>query len=169
MTTKLNTFFSHNATRLAVALFAMFSIMTGNAQQREFTLEDLNFGGNNYHNMSPKNKYLAWWGDQLVELDVEECSAVDVRTGKENKLFTIDDINKWAETKDKKDKIHHLLYASFPYPDESLVQPTAATTSFTAKAYTATSSAYTKVRSGVPTERSSLSTAWIKAWCQIIR
>lgn len=121
MTTKLNTFFSHNATRLAVALFAMFSIMTGNAQQREFTLEDLNFGGNNYHNMSPKNKYLAWWGDQLVELDVEECSAVDVRTGKENKLFTIDDINKWAETKDKKDKIHHLLYASFPYPDESLV------------------------------------------------
>ena len=104
-----------------MTLLAMLTIMTGYAQQREFTLEDLNFGGNNYHNMVPKNRYLTWWGDQLVRLDVEECSTVDKKTGKEKPLFTVDDINKWAETKDDSDKIRHLMYASFPYPGKPLV------------------------------------------------
>ena len=104
-----------------MTLLAMLTIMTGYAQQREFTLEDLNFGGNNYHNMVPKNRYLTWWGDQLVRLDVEECSTVDKKTGKEKPLFTVDDINKWAETKDDSDKIRHLMYASFPYPGKPLM------------------------------------------------
>lgn len=104
-----------------MTLLAMLTIMTGYAQQREFTLEDLNFGGNNYHNMVSKNRYLTWWGDQLVRLDVEECSTVDKKTGKEKPLFTVDDINKWAETKDDSDKIRHLMYASFPYPGKPLV------------------------------------------------
>ena len=30
------------------------------AQDKQFTLEDLNFGGNNYRNMVPKNKYHGW-------------------------------------------------------------------------------------------------------------
>lgn len=121
MTTKRNNIFSRNARLCAMTLLAMLTIMTGYAQQREFTLEDLNFGGNNYHNMVPKNRYLTWWGDQLVRLDVEECSTVDKKTGKEKPLFTVDDINKWAETKDDSDKIRHLMYASFPYPGKPLV------------------------------------------------
>ena len=121
MTTKPNNNISCNARRCAITLLAMFTIMTGYAQQREFTLEDLNFGGNNYHNMVPKNRYLTWWGDQLVRLDVEECSIVDKKKGKEKLLFTVDDINKWAETKGDSDKIRHLMYASFPYPDKTLV------------------------------------------------
>ena len=121
MTTKSNNSFSRNAKLCAMVLLAMFTIMTGNAQQREFTLEDLNFGGNNYHNMVPKNRYLTWWGDQLVRLDVEECRTVDKKTGKEKLLFTLDDINKWAGTNGESDKIRHLLYASFPYPDKPLV------------------------------------------------
>ena len=121
MTTKRNNIFSRNARLCAMTLLAMLTIMTGYAQQREFTLEDLNFGGNNYHNMVPKNRYLTWWGDQLVRLDVEECSTVDKKTGKEKPLFTVDDINKWAETKDDSDKIRHLMYASFPYPGKPLM------------------------------------------------
>ena len=121
MTTKPNNSFHINARLCVVALLAMFTIMTGHAQQREFTLEDLNFGGKNYHNMVPKNRYLTWWGDQLVRLDVEECYTVDKKTGKEKPLFTLDDINKWAGTTADSAKIYHLLYASFPYPGKPLV------------------------------------------------
>ena len=121
MTTKSRNGFSRNARLCAAALLAIFSIMTSHAQQREFTLEDLNFGGNNYHNMVPKNRYLTWWGDQLVRLGVEECYTVDKKTGKEKLLFTLDDINKYAGTTAASTKIYHLLYASFPYLDKPLV------------------------------------------------
>lgn len=113
--------FNRGASLCVMALLTMLSIMTASAQQKEFTLEDLNFGGNNYHNMTPKNRYLTWWGDQLVRLDVEECSIVDKKTGKEKPLFTVDDINKWAGTTADSAKIYHLFYASFPYPDKTLV------------------------------------------------
>ena len=43
-----------------------------------FSLEDLNFGGYNYRNLQPENMWLTWWGDQLVQTDVEECSLIDV-------------------------------------------------------------------------------------------
>lgn len=94
--------------------------MTAQTQQSEFTLEDLNFGGNNYHNMTPKNKYLAWWGDELIHTDVEECSIVDKSTGKETILFTLDELNLWANTCDST-KIRHLMSVSFPYADKPLV------------------------------------------------
>ena len=52
------------------------------AQDKLFTLEDLNFGGTNYHSMQPKNMWLTWWGDQLIQTDVEECYTIDAKTGK---------------------------------------------------------------------------------------
>ncbi len=99
----------------------VFVFMPMNAQQKKlFTLEDLNFGGTNYHNLRPKNMLLAWWGDRLVHTDVEECSLVDPKTGKEKLLFTLDDINKWAESDDFH-YVRHLQSASFPYPDQPIV------------------------------------------------
>ena len=56
------------------------------AQNKLFTLEDLNFGGTNYHAMQPKNIWLTWWGDQLVQTDVEECYTIDVKTGKKKRI-----------------------------------------------------------------------------------
>ena len=91
------------------------------AQDKLFTLEDLNFGGTNYHNMQPKNMWLTWWGDQLIQTDVEACYTIDVKTGKKTKLFTLDEINKWAESDDLK-YVRHLMNATFPYPDEPVVQ-----------------------------------------------
>ena len=52
---------------LSTMIFAPQSM----SAQKQFTLEDLNYGGNNFHNMVPKNCYTAWWGDQLVRTDAE--------------------------------------------------------------------------------------------------
>ena len=90
-------------------------------QAKLFTLEDLNFGGKNYRNLLPENKWLTWWGDQLVRTDVEECYLVDLKTGKEQLLFTLDDINRWAQSDDKK-YVRHLMNATFPYPGQPIVQ-----------------------------------------------
>ncbi len=135
------------------ALAAMLALGTPNtmaqetAEMKEFTLEDLNFGGTNYRNMIPGNRWLTWWGDQLVRLDVEECYLVDKKTGKETVLFTVDDVNEWlgctvdngeAQREQSQGRLgsteqaNHLaarqhnglraLYnASFPYGDEPLV------------------------------------------------
>lgn len=105
-----------------LGLFSLFMMITTTAvnAQKQFTLEDLNFGGNNYHNMVSKNRYLTWWGDQLVRRNTDECSLVNKQNGKETVMFTVDDINKWAGTDDST-KIRHLFYASFPYPNKSLV------------------------------------------------
>ncbi|MBQ7472089.1 MAG: DPP IV N-terminal domain-containing protein [Prevotella sp.] len=100
-------------------LLTMFTSVT--AQDKKlFSLEDLNFGGNNFYNMQPKNKYYAWWGDQLIHTDVEECYLVDKKTGKETLLFTLDQVNEWAQSDDTK-RVRHLMNATFPYADKSVV------------------------------------------------
>ena len=104
--------------RIAIALAALLSLPM--SAQKFFTLEDLNFGGTNYHNMRPKTMYLEWWGDKLVRNDVEECRLVDPKTGKETVLFTLDDINRWADSDDHH-HVRHLLGATFPYPDKPVV------------------------------------------------
>ncbi len=90
------------------------------AQQKLFTLEDLNYGGNNYYHLQPQNKWLTWWGDQLVRTDIEKCFLVDKKTGEESILFTLDDINRWAKSDDVK-HVRHLHSATFPYPDQPIV------------------------------------------------
>ena len=106
---------------LFVALSAFLTLPMA-AQDRLFTLEDLNFGGTNYHNMQPKDMWLTWWGDQMVETDVESCSLVDVKTGKKKQLFTLNDINKWANSDEDANRyVRHLMNATFPYPDKPMV------------------------------------------------
>ena len=96
------------------------------AEKKHFTLEDLNFGGTNYHNLRPRNMFLAWWGDQLVHTDVEVCRLVDTTTGRETPLFTLDDVNRWIAGAGAADvKVRHLQSATFPYADKPLVRLTA--------------------------------------------
>ena len=109
----------HLAGLVLLAFLTTPTTMT--AQDKLFTLEDLNFGGTNYHNMQPKNIWLTWWGDQLIQTDVEECYTIDARTGKKEKLFTLEEINQWAGSDDER-YVRHLMNASFPYPDRPLVQ-----------------------------------------------
>ena len=55
---------------LALVLALLPTLMT--AQLKQFTLDDLMWGGSNYWNLQPKNLYTAWWGDNLMQLEVEE-------------------------------------------------------------------------------------------------
>ena len=103
---------------LAFFVISFFTPMS--AQDKLFSLEDLNFGGANYYKMQPKNMYLTWWGEKLVNTDVEECYLIDTKTGKKDLLFTLDDINTWAGSDDVK-FVRHLMNATFPYPDKPIV------------------------------------------------
>ena len=104
-----------------VASILLFTAMTAPmSAQKLFTLEDLNFGGTNFHNLRPENIFLTWWGDQLIQTDVEECYTIDSKTDKKTLLFTLDDINKWAGSDDDH-YVRQLTNATFPYPNEKLV------------------------------------------------
>ena len=87
----------------------------GEASTRQFTLEDLNFGGTNYHNMVPENRWTTWWGDNLVRLDAEKCYLVDKNTGKETQLLDIADFKKLNYD------VHSLYNASFPEAGKPIV------------------------------------------------
>ena len=103
---------------LAFFVISFFTPMS--AQDKLFSLEDLNFGGTNYYKMQPKNMYLTWWGEKLMNTDVEECYLIDTKTGKKDLLFTLDDVNTWAGSDDVK-FVRHLMNATFPYPDKPIV------------------------------------------------
>ena len=106
-------------TKVLITLFTLFTLsMT--AQEKLFTLEDLNFGGTNFRNLQPQNMWLTWWGDQLVQTEVEECYLVNTKTGKKKLLFTLDDINNWAKTDDNT-CVRKLSSVTFPYADKPIV------------------------------------------------
>ena len=86
------------------------------AQQKLFTLEDLNFGGTNYRNMQPKNLWLTWWGDQIVEQDAEEGRLYG-KNGTKKTLFSLDDLNGCFAEK----QWRSAMGATYPYPNEPLV------------------------------------------------
>ena len=104
-----------------MVMIAMMTIpATMSAQDKKlFTLEDLNFGGTNYANLRPQNMWLTWWGDKLIQTNVEKCYAIDTKTGKKTLMFTLDDVNKW--TNGEKTSVRHLMNATFPYPDKPIV------------------------------------------------
>ncbi len=105
-----------------LALLSLMPLTQTTAQDKLLTLEDLNSGGTNYRNMQPRNMWLTWWGDELIRTDVEGCYLVDKKTGKETLLFTLDEINQWADSDEKANRhVRHLMNATFPYPDQPLV------------------------------------------------
>ena len=93
----------------------LMTAQTTAATKKLFTIEDLT-----YNRQQAKNMWLTWWGDRLVQTDVEECYTVDTKTGKKKLLFTLDDVNRWAGSNDEK-FVRHLMNATFPYPDKPIV------------------------------------------------
>ena len=104
---------------MAILLMALLALPT--LAQKQFTLEDLNFGGYNYQNMIPKNRSLKWWGDQLVRLSADTCWTVNPANGKEKVLFTRSQLNKRAGLSADEQQVNRLSSAAFPYGDKSLV------------------------------------------------
>lgn len=106
--------------KIKILILLLLSTITMSAQ-KHFTLEDLNFGGNNFHNMRPENRFSTWWGDELVRADVEKCYIIDKDNGKEKELLSLNDVNRWIGIKDSSNIVRSLLYASFPYPNKDLL------------------------------------------------
>ena len=90
--------------------------------QKQFTLEELNFGGKNFQKMRAETRYTTWWGDQLVRMDNDRCTIVNPQTLKETTLFTLDDINAIVAKDNSDHQVRSLYSVSFPYADRSVVK-----------------------------------------------
>lgn len=106
--------------KVFAVILSLTFVSNAMAQLKQFTLEDLNYGGNNYYNMSPKNQYYTWWGDELIKTDMEKCVSVNKKSGAEKTLFTLDEINDWIGSNDSV-FVRHLYNATFPYADKPWV------------------------------------------------
>lgn len=84
--------------------------------KKSFTLDDLMWGGSNYWNIMPRNIFTAWWGDCLVETDVEEVRQISDAKGKAVRklLFTADEVNGALDT-ETCGTVRNLTNARFPY------------------------------------------------------
>lgn len=102
-------------------LLATLAPFTMNAQSKKsFTLDDLMWGGSNYWNLQPKSRFTAWWGDCLLETNVDEVRALTSKRGAMLKakeaatpLFTVSDLNAALDTA-ACGVVRNLTYASFP-------------------------------------------------------
>ncbi len=106
--------------RIAAALLgALLQIhpLPMTAQDKLFTLEDLNHGGNNYHNLRPENMSLTWWGDCLMYQDVEEGGLLDAKTGKKTAVFKLEHIKDTAGNA----CFRTAAGALYPYPGKTWV------------------------------------------------
>ena len=105
---------------VAVALLLAFPAMA--QQTKQFTLDELMWGGSSYWQLQPKNLYANFWGDRLVELDVEEVKTLTDEKGKKVKqpqvLFTLDEVNAALDTA-KWGKCYSLMTQSFPSGKET--------------------------------------------------
>ena len=90
------------------------------AQEKQFTLEDLNFGGENAYKFYPENRYTTWWGDRLIRQELDYVAEVDKTNGKEKRLVTLAEINKNAKLNDST-IVRHLYNATFPYPEKPII------------------------------------------------
>ncbi len=111
------------ANLVGIIIMISFFCPKSSIAQKLFTLEDLNFGGKNYYKMTPQRRYLTFWGDKVVRQGFDVCKLIDLKTGKESTLFTLGEINAWAELPiDDQPKIRNLYYVSFPFADKSIVE-----------------------------------------------
>ena len=114
---------------LFIFLFIM-SIAAVHAQEKKsYTLEDVIPGGNNYANLRPKNiTGLQWWGDVCIRADVETINEVNIKTGKETVLVTLDEVNEALQSGEKPYKfdfkikpLRTLDSASMPWKDRKTI------------------------------------------------
>ncbi len=102
-------------------LLLPFTLMA--QSKKDFTLDDLMWGGSNYWNIQPKPFYTAFWGDRMVKTEVDRVSSYIDAKGKEvspKTLFTLAQVNAAIDTA-KMGKVYNLLYAGFPYGDKTIV------------------------------------------------
>ena len=121
----------NNRARLIAAFIVLMTLLSGTmtmAQNKQFTLEDLNYGGKNYRQMTPRSAYYTWWGDELVRTEQQKCVLINKKTKEETILFTLRDVNKaFADhvgiaSGMLDNPIMRTDYAVFPYPNQPIVK-----------------------------------------------
>lgn len=110
----------NNKALRVLTLLALITLSTTLMAQKQFTLEDLNFGGTNYKNMTPGDRTLLWWGDRLVHVEASACYTVNLANGKESTLLTAADLNRSIEAAGGDETATLQGAVSFPYPDQPL-------------------------------------------------
>lgn len=103
--------------KILIALFISCS-MAIMAQQKQFTLEELNFGGTRYGEMTPEKRHYTWHGEQLLRKEIDRVMSVET-DGTETPLFDMEDVGDAAGGDNMLIGIN-LLNAEFPYKDKSV-------------------------------------------------
>lgn len=96
---------------IVISLLMAIPIMAQETGNKQFTLEDLNFGGVNARKFVPANLFLTWWGDQLMYQDAEEAGMLN-EDGTKTPLLYTEDVDK--------EEIFSAMNAEFPYENETL-------------------------------------------------
>lgn len=81
--------------------------------QKGLTLNDVLWGGNNAHNLRPKNLYTQWWGNTPLETTAEGVKRLSDGTT----LVSVEQLNEWIGEK----IVHSGHQLSFPYADQPIV------------------------------------------------
>ncbi len=103
---------------LTLAMALSVAQLTMAQDKRLFTVDDLIPGGKTYYQNTPATLYTEWWGDELVQLGLDE---VTVRTadGQSKSLFSLSGINAALEKAGQR-ILTSLYYPRFPYGGKTL-------------------------------------------------
>ena len=102
-------------------LYCMTTFALSAQEKSPYTLEDVIPGGANYFNLTPKNMPgLDWWGDVCVRADVEDIKTVDVKSGEETTLVTLEEVNDALKSKGLK-PLYSLMSVSFPWAEQKKI------------------------------------------------
>ena len=128
----------HLTRTLTALLCALLALPVMSQTKKSFTLDDLMSGGSNFWNLQPKNIFTTWWGNRLVETQLDSLVAISDaqgHTGKRETLFTLADANAALEAA-QLSKTHSLYQVTFPdgKKTEALIQTSTASAIFDWKA-----------------------------------
>ena len=109
--------------KLSSAVVALLLALPAMAQQtKQFSLDELMWGGSSYWQLQPKSLYTSFWGDRLLEVDVEQVRTLADEKGRKVKkpevLFTLDQVNAAIDTA-KWGKVYSLMSHRFPSGKET--------------------------------------------------
>ncbi len=94
-------------------MFCFMCIAPTSAQNKQFTLDDLQYGGESYWKLRPENVYTSWWGN--IALKITADGVYNLVTGRE--IVTVEQVNKNFSEK----VVFSGHSFSFPKADEPVV------------------------------------------------
>ena len=103
----------------------LLSMMVTNVMGQEkqpFTLNDVIPGGSNFYSMQPQRMSgLKWWGETCINADTESVATVNLKSGKQETLFTLEEVNAAIQDAYKDIKpLKSLKLVHMPYANKSI-------------------------------------------------